>query len=532
MQPNANSNSNRPRFFRSFMNPQRSRDSSPSPHRSGARTPHRIPSASSQGEMGNGRSRCSTPMASTTGMFPEIQDDSSFCPDSSFNITIPPQNVSLRNLIRDSQSRVTAVTQQLSRLEQQDARCRNAENIICQQIATQYDRYIQLIQDRKELALRRVKSIYSEVLLDIAGQEATLRKQAHRFEEAIHEATQQRKIEIQVEVSSYELLDVEGDPLTLKLEQMRDNFLSLLNETSADAVIAIPDVKFNIDRDIEFQLKQLGRVIVEVNTPPIEEPLKINMGIQSPYGLNVGADNKLHVLDWETNTLYLMDLTQPQNAHKCSLGRTLTRKSVHSIVAASTGYYISFPNKNALRFVSIDLKSSTEITAIEWYVFSRPHGLSLTDKDRIVLADTNNNRVLVCSPDLNKVILQIKSTEQVEGQFLHPREVSVTPTFDIVVLHEGYPCIHMYTPAGELKYKFGSIGTPVKELDRPQSLSVSKNGDIFVGNVGFVGVYSVDGISMLRVWRQGVVQRLAVTMDRRVIYRGTSKDGIIIDSFL
>ena len=529
MQPNVNNKSHsiRPRFIRLFMNHQWSRESSPSPHR--ARSPHRTPSASSQGE---GRSRCSTPLASTTGIFPEVRDDFSFCPDSSFNITIPPQNVSIRNLIRDSQTRVTAVTQQLSRLEQQEARCRNAENIICQQIATQYDRYIQLIQDRKELALRKVKSIYSQVLIDIAGQQTTLRKQAIRLEEAIHEATQQRRIEIQVDISSYELLDVQGDPLTLKLEQMRENFSTLLDETTTNGVIAIPDVKFNIDKDIEFQLKQLGRVIVEVNTPPIEELLKINMGIQSPYGLNVGSDNKLHVLDWETNTLYLIDLTQPQNAHKCSLGRTLTRKSVHSVVAASTGYYISFPNKNALRFVSIDLKSSTEITAIEWYVFSRPHGLSLTDKDRIVLADTNNNRVLVCSPDLNKVVLQIKSTEQVEGQFLHPREVAVTPTFDIVVLHEGYPCIHVYTPLGELRFKFGCIGTPVKELDRPQSLSVSMNGDIFVGNVGFIGVYSVDGISMLRVWRQGIVQRLAVTMDKRVIYRGTSKDGIMIENFL
>ena len=471
-------------------------------------------------------------MASTTGVFPEIRDDSSFCPDSSFNLSISPPNLPLSNLIRDSQTRVSAVKQQLSRLEQQEARCRNAENVICQQIATQYDRYIQLIQDRKELALRRVKNIYSQVLQDIAGQETILRKQADRLEDAIYEATQKRKIEIQVEVSSYEKLDTEGDPITLKLEAMRENFSALLEQTSTDGVIAIPDVKFNIDRDIEFQLKQLGRVILEVNTPPAEEPLRINMGIQSPYGLNVGCDNKLNILDWETNTLYLMDLTQPQNAHKCSLGRSLSRKSVHSVVAASTGYYISFPNKNAVRFVSIDLKSSTEITAIEWYVFSRPHGLSLTDKDRIVLADTNNNRVLVCSPDLNKVIIQIKSTEQVEGQFLHPREVAVTPTFDIVVLHEGYPCIHVYTPLGELKYKFGSIGTPVKELDRPQSLSVSMNGDIFVGNVGFIGVYKVDGISMLRVWRQGVVQRLAVTRDKRVIYRGTSKDGIMIDNFL
>ncbi|KAI6647974.1 E3 ubiquitin-protein ligase TRIM71-like [Oopsacas minuta] len=527
-----NSHSNRPRFF-PFIN-SRSRESSPSPRRSGHRTPHRTPSGSSHNEMIEARSRCSTPMTSSTGIFQELRDDSSVCQDSInlSTIAVPPPSVTLRNLIRDSQSRVTAVNQQLSRVEQQIVRCRNAENNICQQIATQYDKYIQILQDRKELALRKVKNIYNKVIQEIATQESHLRKQAERLEQAILEATTERKIEIQVELSSYELLDVEGDPLTLKLGEMRDQFSTLLNETSTDDVIMLPDVKFNIDKDIEFQLKRLGHVIIEVNTPPQDELLKINMGVQSPYGLNVGADNQLHVLDWETNTLYIMDLKHPQNAHKCSLGRSLTRKSVHSVVAAPSGYYISFPNKNALRFVSIELKSSMEITAIDWYVFSRPHGLSLTEKDNIVLADTNNNRVLVCSPDLNKVVFQIKSTEDGEGQFLHPREIAVTPSYDIVVLHEGYPCIHVYSPTGDLRYKFGSIGNPAKELDRPQSLSVASDGDIFVGNVGFIGIYSSDGVSMTRVWRQGVVQRLAVTSDRRVIYRGVSKEGIMIDTCL
>ena len=524
MQPaDTNNHSNRPHFF-PFLHQRRSRESSPSPRRSGIRTPIRTPSLS-QYEILD--SHASTPVASSTGLFLEGPDNSSGCHES---INIPPHNISLKYLIHESQARVTALNQQLTRLEQQTARCKRAEGNVCQQIALQYDKFIQMIQDRKELALRRVKSLYSRVIQDVAAQEAKFSKLANSLKQAIQEATQQRKIEIQVERSTYEILDSVGDPLAMKLEEMRENFNSLLNESYDDNVIMLPDVRFNIDKDIEYQLKRLGHVIIEVKAPPQEDPVKIKMGIESPYGLSVGSDGQLHVLDWETNKLIVLNLSPTHNALVRSLGRTLARKSVHSVVGAPTGYYISFPNENAVKFVSIDLKSSVDVTGIQWYVFLRPHGLALTEKDNIVLADTSNNRVLLCSPDLNKVVLQIKSREEGEGQLLHPREVAVTPAFDIVVLHEGYPCIHVYTPAGELRFKFGSITTPARELDRPQSIAVSDDGDIFVGNVGFVGIYSVDGITMSRVWRPGVIQRLTVTPDRRVIFRGNSKDGIIIDS--
>ena len=524
MQPaDTDSHSNRPHFF-PFRHPRRSRESSPSPRRSGIHTPLRTPT-SSQCEMVD--SHCSTPITSSTGFFLEVPDNSSTCHES---INIPPHNISLRELIHESQSRVTTLNQQLTRLEQQTARCRKAEGNVCQQIVRQYDKYIQMIQDRKILALRKVKSLYSKVIQDISSQEKRFSKQAKSLKQAIQEATQERKIEIQVEKSTYEILDSVGDPLVIKLEEMRENFTSLLNESSDDYVITLPDVRFNIDKDIEYQLQRLGHVIIEVKAPPQEDPVKIKIDVQSPYGLSVGSDDQLQVLDWETNTLIVLNLSASHNTHVRCLGRTLARKSVHSVVGAPTGYYISFPNENAVKLVSIDLRSSVDVTGIQWYVFLRPHGLALTEKDNIVLADTNNNRVLVCSPDLNKVVLQIKSTEQGEGQLLHPREVAVTPAFDIVVLHEGYPCIHVYTPAGVLRFKFGSITTPARELDRPQSVAVSNDGDIFVGNVGFVGIYSVDGITMSRVWRPGVIQRLTVTSDRRVVFRGNSKDGIIIDS--
>ena len=65
-------------------------------------------------------------------------------------------------------------------------------------------------------------------------------------------STQERKIEIQVEKNTYEILDSVGDPLAIKLEEMRENFTSLLNELSDDYVIKLPDVRFIIDKDIEY----------------------------------------------------------------------------------------------------------------------------------------------------------------------------------------------------------------------------------------------------------------------------------------
>ena len=513
----------RPRIFSFFP---RSRDSSPSQRRS--RTPHRSPSSVSNGcELVE--TRCSTPRFSNDSLADLKDTSTDFSPYSS-NFSLPPA-ATLGNLIKDSHSRVSGVQQQITRLEQQEVRCRDLESTLSQQITAQYDTYIQLIVERKELALRRVQTVYAPVFEQISGYLGRLRDLSQRLERSIGEATQRRNIDIQVDSSSYELLDVKGDPLTLKLEEIREKFSNLLEETSSDMFVAIPEVRFNIDKDIAFQLNCLGHVIVDVNTPPTDDPLKVDMGIQSPYGLDIGADGKLNVLDWETNTLYLLDLNNPQNAHKCSLGRSLPRKSVHSLIVSSTGYYVSFPNKNAVRHVTLDLKCSTEVSAIDWYVFSRPHGLALTEKSNVVIADTNSNRVLICTPSLDKVLCQIKSSEQVEGQLLHPREIAVTPRQDIVVLHEGYPCIYMYSHSGELKYKFGSIGCMAKELDRPQSVSVSSDGDIFIGNVGFIGVYSSDMVSMRRVKREGVVQRIAVTGDRRVVYRGSSKDGIIIEAF-
>ena len=80
------------------------------------------------------------------------------------------------------------------------------------------------------------------------------------------------------------------------------------------------------------------------------------MGVQSPYGLSVGSDDQLQVLDWETNTLIVLNLSASHNAHVCSLGRTLARKSVHSVVGAPTGYYISFSKENAVKFDTVATK--------------------------------------------------------------------------------------------------------------------------------------------------------------------------------
>lgn len=127
---------------------------------------------------------------------------------------------------------------------------------------------------------------------------------------------------------------------------------------------------------------------------------------------------------------------------------------------------------------------------------------------------------------------EIKSSGQGEGQLLQPRELAITPGQCIVVLHDGYPCIHVYSLTGNILYKFGNNGDIVRELDRPQSISVAGNGDIIIGNVGFITVYQADGVSLERIKRQGVVQRLTVTPEGRVIYRGTSKNGIIIETLL
>lgn len=112
----------------------------------------------------------------------------------------------------------------------------------------------------------KVQKSYDPVLEHIRSYRTRLEKQLKHIEVSIVEATKTREIDIQVSSRSYETLDSEGDPITQRLTTLKEQFSEVLDESVDDVFIPLPELKFSIDKEIEFQLKCLGHVVQEVSS--------------------------------------------------------------------------------------------------------------------------------------------------------------------------------------------------------------------------------------------------------------------------
>ncbi|CAL1543044.1 unnamed protein product, partial [Lymnaea stagnalis] len=108
-----------------------------------------------------------------------------------------------------------------------------------------------------------------------------------------------------------------------------------------------------------------------------------------------------------------------------------------------------------------------------------PIGVAVTSADSIVVTDSVNAAVKIFSPEgqLRKSIVQNTEIE-------FPHGVAVTRDDDIIVTDICRHCVTVLTPAGDVSHAFGSYGDGPREFDHPYCVTTNSSKQIIVSDTG------------------------------------------------
>ena len=143
----------------------------------------------------------------------------------------------------------------------------------------------------------------------------------------------------------------------------------------------------------------------------------------------------------------------------------------HSITLNSRHLFVSFPNENVL-VVLMRTGEFVETMTLDKcknpLSLSQVKGLASDEEDYVLICDSGNDRVLILKPDL-KTTFPISHSRNSLPYLCSPEKVSSAGHQKMVVLHKGYPPLHMYNFHGEVIALFGGLGSG---MDRfvPQNL--------------------------------------------------------------
>ena len=111
--------------------------------------------------------------------------------------------------------------------------------------------------------------------------------------------------------------------------------------------------------------------------------------------------------------------------------------------------------------------------------FSDPRGVAVTSGDEIVVTESGNNRVQICTDQA--VCTTFGSLGIERGQFDRPRGVAVDNAGGLVVSDRGNDRIQICSTAGSCS-EMGGSGTAVGKFESPRGVAVNQNGQIVVAD--------------------------------------------------
>ncbi|HYL65696.1 MAG TPA: phage tail protein, partial [Nitrosopumilaceae archaeon] len=126
--------------------------------------------------------------------------------------------------------------------------------------------------------------------------------------------------------------------------------------------------------------------------------------------------------------------------------------------------------------------------------FTSPQSIAVDSSNRIIVADTNNNRIQVFSSAGNP-LFQFGTSGTGIGQFNHPDGIAVDSSNEIIVADTNNNRIQVFDSAGNVRFQFGTAGTGAGQFTNPQSVTVDSSNEIIVAdtNNNRVQVFSSAG---------------------------------------
>ncbi|MEM4319276.1 MAG: NHL repeat-containing protein, partial [Candidatus Nitrosocaldaceae archaeon] len=115
--------------------------------------------------------------------------------------------------------------------------------------------------------------------------------------------------------------------------------------------------------------------------------------------------------------------------------------------------------------------------------FAHPHGVAVDSKDRIIVADTGNNRIQIFDSKGN-FIDEFGTYGNDNGEFAHPHGVAVDSKDRIIVADTGNNRIQIFDSKGNFIDEFGTYGNDNGEFAHPHGVAVDSKDRIIVADTG------------------------------------------------
>lgn len=214
--------------------------------------------------------------------------------------------------------------------------------------------------------------------------------------------------------------------------------------------------------------------------------------IQQPYGVAVGPDGSIYVVDTALGAVHAYDLTDPGYR---LLGASDLVAPVGVAVSPEGRIYVSDPESAAIVIFDRGGKVVGRITA----GFTRATGLAWdADTGTLLVVDTGGHQVVRMGAE-GAVLDRFGGRGSGDGRLNFPTNVAVDGLGRIYVSDTMNFRVQVFDDAGVFMGQFGDLGAREGQFARPKGVGVTARGHVYVveGLYDVVNIFDADGRLLL-----------------------------------
>ncbi|KAI6653818.1 hypothetical protein LOD99_3321 [Oopsacas minuta] len=435
-----------------------------------------------------------------------------------------------------AETRVVTIQECIWELEARKVKVTQAQQDMVSRVEKEFNRLLNILLDAENNAITRVKHAYSPYIEELDSHIADLQSELNELKTLTkHIASLDPSQSI---LGTYRgkstHIDDGIDKLAAKLQKptflSEDRIRGALKKFSNT-----PNISLVHDSNIIYKLQQPFHIVVDKARTPVHTVDPNSWGIRiAPYDIKT-AGKHLFMLKRYDNIVFVID---PEiSIWTCfQVDRSLWYNSVHALAVSRDNVLVSVPDKDCIRILTKQGDFLNEVVRVlghgSWHELKKPHGMTTTSNNLVVIANTGNDQVLVYNLE-SDFAKQLDSNPFTSSKLISPTEVAVTKSDDIIVLHQGTPFLHVYSISGELLAKFGTcIPQENGKYLTPRHITVGPKDSIIVVDREYLNFYKRSSpvqhrLSYVGGWGKAVV----VWKDKLIAYVNGMFCSFSLDGF-
>ena len=325
--------------------------------------------------------------------------------------------------------------------------------------------------------------------------------------------------------SSGELCDSESNQIEFLVEPANDVSMTSVHENDEGTF----QLKFTpiLPGDYSFEVKINGEklslcpVTVQVKECELVVDGELDLTnfseaeLKGPFGIALNAEGTMAVSDYYGHSVYVFD-------SEGTLFRKIDQLNQPLDVVFVNDEDILVSDHGDNRICQYNTRTGLFIKEFGKGKLKNPFGLSMDDKEQIIVSDYYNNRIQVLAKNGGNIFTFGDIGPE---KLLHPLSC-VSHKNRFFVSDSGHSCIKVFDQAGQFLYKFGSEGTKNGQFVIPSGLHIDRHDCLLVCDQGsgrfqkfslegrFIGKCTTPGLENLNGVAEMPDGRILVTSTR------------------